>query len=897
MPLTIQDILDRSNALILETQENSITPPRVGELTYALAELILQGSLGGNVIGASKLKDLKDVMLLGEQDNDILQRIGTKWTNVAMDLSHINQLLTWFKKDASGNIYTDENFYSTKGISAYGAGTGVDGGATGYDRLDAWSAYTVEKSGWVLSAFLGNNLNDRVSALEAGGTGSGSDVVWGTPAGGHVSLTVDSVMNILALATHEHTISQISDFPASMPASDVSEWAKAASKPSYSWNEISSKPNVFAPDTHDHYISDILNFPTSMPASDVYSWAKEATKPSYIASEIGGLGSSYQWLTDAYIATWNAKANGTHGHYKSDIVDFAHSHVKTDITDFAHTHTISDITSLQDVLNSKLATSIFTAHAANQTTNVKHLTDAQLSSLTALASYWKLDNDGNLYTEKNVYSTGEVSAYGLGSTGGGGGVGSLVTWGTESAGSVPLTVEGVTKTLSLASHTHSGYLTVESDPTVPAWAKAPAKPSYIASEIGGLGASYRWLTDTYIATWNAKEPAITKGTTAQYFRGDMSLALFPTSLPASDVSSWAKASTKPSYTASEIGGLGTNYRWLTDAYIATWNAKANGTHGHYKSDIVDFTHTHYKSDIIDFAHTHNLSEIGLTGLSVDCLTKFNGSTLVNSILIDNGDSLSVVGGIINIYNGKIGYYPTVANFDSGGMNYAEYGLSINAAKVGLSGYYGLALFTNNEERISILSNGNVGIGTTDPTATLDVNGIGKFKDDILMTFNTWSYPTDKNSLNTFLKLFDIDSVGNLVVKTNLYSTGEVTAYSSGTGVSGLKLMGDMDANTKSIVNLASITNSQSTISLISGGIGFHVLSSNVVTITDDGLYSSVGIEASSLTSSAGVYGTSFNFGKYIFKEDASGNLGIYKTVSGVETKLATILSTRTNSNL
>jgi len=63
-----------------------------------------------------------------------------------------------------------------------------------------------------------------------------------------------------------------------------------------------------------------------------------------------------------------------------------------------------------------------------------------------------------------------------------------------------------------------------------AWAKAATKPSYNASEIGGLGASYRWLTDAYITTWNNKENAITKGTTAQYFRGDMSLATFPTTM-------------------------------------------------------------------------------------------------------------------------------------------------------------------------------------------------------------------------------------------------------------------------------------------------------------------------------------------------------------------------------
>ena len=95
---------------------------------------------------------------------------------------------------------------------------------------------------------------------------------------------------------HTHTKNQISDFPASMPASDVKAWAKAANKPSYSWSEIGNKPQTFPPSSHNHNYaasshthakSDITDFPQSMPASDVYSWAKAANKPSYSWSEIG----------------------------------------------------------------------------------------------------------------------------------------------------------------------------------------------------------------------------------------------------------------------------------------------------------------------------------------------------------------------------------------------------------------------------------------------------------------------------------------------------------------------------------------------------------------------------------------------------------------------------------
>ena len=43
----------------------------------------------------------------------------------------------------------------------------------------------------------------------------------------------------------------------------------------------------FATSGHTHTKSQITDFPTSMPASDVYSWAKAATKPSYNFGEIG----------------------------------------------------------------------------------------------------------------------------------------------------------------------------------------------------------------------------------------------------------------------------------------------------------------------------------------------------------------------------------------------------------------------------------------------------------------------------------------------------------------------------------------------------------------------------------------------------------------------------------
>jgi len=42
-----------------------------------------------------------------------------------------------------------------------------------------------------------------------------------------------------------------------------------------------------APTAHSHVKADVSDFPASMPASDVSAWAKAASKPSYTAAEVG----------------------------------------------------------------------------------------------------------------------------------------------------------------------------------------------------------------------------------------------------------------------------------------------------------------------------------------------------------------------------------------------------------------------------------------------------------------------------------------------------------------------------------------------------------------------------------------------------------------------------------
>ena len=147
--------------------------------------------------------------------------------------------LSWDKENNAVKVSKADgsaaNFYAEGSISAFGAGSmqGSGGSGMSFERLDNWADYSVDKATAVLSAFLGNDLNERLKKVEGG-----------------------------ALTSVDWSI--IQNKPTSMPASDVPAWAKAATKPSYAWNEITGKPNEFNPAAHSHSFSSLLNKPTTL---------------------------------------------------------------------------------------------------------------------------------------------------------------------------------------------------------------------------------------------------------------------------------------------------------------------------------------------------------------------------------------------------------------------------------------------------------------------------------------------------------------------------------------------------------------------------------------------------------------------------------------------------------
>lgn len=92
-----------------------------------------------------------------------------------------------------------------------------------------------------------------------------------------ISLTYSDVG--AAAASHTHTKSQITDFPTSMPASDVYSWAKKAQKPAYSWSEISSKPTFATVATSGKY-SDLSGTPNLATVATSGSYNDLTNKPT-----------------------------------------------------------------------------------------------------------------------------------------------------------------------------------------------------------------------------------------------------------------------------------------------------------------------------------------------------------------------------------------------------------------------------------------------------------------------------------------------------------------------------------------------------------------------------------------------------------------------------------------
>ena len=210
-----------------------------------------------------------------------------------------------------GSVVSVDNHY-TPAADAESEITGTLSGTAGayakdtvYTVLTGVKAQRDEKGHVVGLTYTAQNVKDTNTtysskAAASGGTAAslvttGEKYTWNSKQ--------DALVFNTAYNASTNKVATMSDIPSTLPASDVSAWAKEASKPAYTLDEVSdgstrklsnyqTKVSALGSTTKPVYVSaagtfaECNSYPTTLPASDVYSWAKESTKPSYTLDEV-----------------------------------------------------------------------------------------------------------------------------------------------------------------------------------------------------------------------------------------------------------------------------------------------------------------------------------------------------------------------------------------------------------------------------------------------------------------------------------------------------------------------------------------------------------------------------------------------------------------------------------
>jgi hypothetical protein len=167
-------------------------------------------------------------------------------------------------------------------------------------------------------------------------------------------------------------------------------------------------------------------------------------------------------------------------------------------------------------------------------------------------------------SSKPSYTAGEVGAVPTTRKVNGKALSSDITLSASDVSALPSSTSIPSKTSDLTND--SGFITgyTETDPTVPSWAKQSSKPSYTASEVGAVPTTRKVNGKALSAdiTLSASDvSALPSSTSIPSKTSDLTNdSGFITGYTETDptVPSWAKASSKPSYTAAEVGAVPTS---------------------------------------------------------------------------------------------------------------------------------------------------------------------------------------------------------------------------------------------------------------------------------------------------------------------------------------------------
>lgn len=273
---------------------------------------------------------------------------------------------------------------------------------------------------------------------------------------------------------------------------------------------------------HKHVKADITDFPTSMPASDVSAWAKAATKPSYSKAEVG-LGNVDNTADSAKSVKYAASAGSA-------------SSATTAAT--ANALKVTELTTQN--LDDTKTVGLYFAGGTNSVKNKPTGVDAFGLEVKKTAGGYLVQvlTEGNINPMKTWIRQFNASAWSA--------------WAHYFDSNHAPTWSQVSGKPSFATVATSGsYNDLSNKPTIPTIPGSLKNPNALTISLNGTSqGAYDGS-----AVKNINITASSVGAAASsHTHTKAQITDFPTSMPASDVYSWAKQSSKPSYTISEVSG-------------------------------------------------------------------------------------------------------------------------------------------------------------------------------------------------------------------------------------------------------------------------------------------------------------------------------------------------------
>ena len=270
---------------------------------------------------------------------------------------------------------------------------------------------------------------------------------------------------------------------------------------------------------HKHVKADITDFPTSMPASDVSAWAKAATKPSYSKAEVG-LGNVDNTADSAKSVKYAASAGS------ATTAATANALKVTELT----TQNLDDTKTV----------GLYFAGGSNSVKNKPTGVDAFGLEVKKTAGGYLVQvlTEGNTNAMKTWIRQFNANAWSA--------------WAHYFDSNHTPTWSQVSGKPSFATVATSGsYNDLSNKPTIPTVPSSLKNPNALTISLNGISqGAYDGS-----AVKNINITASSVGAAASsHTHTKAQITDFPTSMPASDVYSWAKQSSKPSYTISEVSG-------------------------------------------------------------------------------------------------------------------------------------------------------------------------------------------------------------------------------------------------------------------------------------------------------------------------------------------------------